>query len=120
MRGLAILENDGIIIVVLNDSSSLNEGQAIGLRQSLYNSLASTENPRVAINLSAIDYISSTGIALLIGTKRRVEAAHGKLVLFGLHPDVHDLFVVMKLVNLFDLVDDEAQALELLSPPRSH
>ena len=49
-------------------------------------------SPRVAIDLGAIDYISSTGIALLIGTKRRVEARQGRLVLFGLQPEVLELF----------------------------
>jgi anti-sigma B factor antagonist len=120
MRPLPVREIDGVLLIVLDDSTSLNEGQAVGLRQSLYSSLSSRTEPRVALDLSAIDYISSTGIALLIGTKRRVEAAKGKLVLFGLHPDVLELFVVMKLVNLFEIAADEVQAIELLPPPTSY
>jgi anti-anti-sigma factor len=108
------------MLIVLDDSAALNEGQAAGIRQTLYPLLATTSDLRVAIDLSAIDYISSTGIALLIGTKRRVEAAQGKLALFGFQPEVLDLFVSMKLVNLFEIVDDEAQAMELLSPSTSH
>ena len=120
MRSLPYVEKNGVLLITLDDSAALNEGQAAGLRQLLYARLEATEAPKVAVDLSAIDYISSTGIALLIGTKRRVEARNGQLVLFGLRPDVFELFATMKLVNLFEIVDTEAQALELFSPPPSH
>jgi len=120
MRPLPIVEKDGVLVIALEDGASLNEGQAIGLRQVLYTALDVKKEAKVAIDMSAIDYISSTGIALLIGTKRRVEAGQGHLVLFGLQPDVHELFQVMKLVNLFEIASDEAKAMELLTPPLSN
>jgi anti-anti-sigma factor len=120
MRPLPITEKDGIVLIALDNVAALNEGQAVGLRQSLYALLESRKEIRVALDLSAIDYVSSTGIALLIGTKRRVEAGAGRLVLFGLQADVHELFQVMKLVNLFEIVEDQSQAIELLSSPTSH
>jgi anti-sigma B factor antagonist len=117
MRPLPITEKDGVLVIALEDGESLNEGQAVALRQSLYTSLETKKEPRVAIDLSAVDYITSSGIALLIGTKRRVEAKQGRLVLCGLRPDIRDLFAVMKLVDLFDIADDEAGAIGLLSSP---
>ncbi len=120
MRSLVVAEKNGVLIVVVDDAATLNEGQAVGLRQSLYSLLEQNKPARLALNLSAIDYISSTGIALLVGTQRRVEFGGGHLILFGLQSDVHELFRVMKLVNLFEIVADEDQAVELLSPPPSH
>lgn len=119
MRPLPMTEKNGVVVIVLDDSPSLNEGQAAGLRQSLYALLESRKPIHLALDLSAIEYISSTGVALLVGTKRRVEAGEGRLVLFGLHPDVHELFVTMKLVYLFEIASDETQAIELISPPPS-
>ena len=116
MRPLPAVEKGGVLVIRLDDNAALNEGQAASLRQSLYSSLAARPSPRVALDLSPIDYISSTGIALLIGTKRRVEAEKGQLVLFGLRPEVLDLFGVMKLVNLFEIAPDEDQALARFSP----
>jgi anti-sigma B factor antagonist len=111
MRPLPIEEKDGVLVVTVGDAA-LNESQGASLRQALYSAIATKTMPRVALDLSGIDYISSTGIALLIGTKRRVDAAQGHLVLFGLHPEIFDLFSSMKLTVLFEITTDEEEALK--------
>jgi anti-sigma B factor antagonist len=119
MGPITVTEKGGVFLVIL-DAAALNEGQAAVIRQSLYPLITSTPGPLIALDVSAIDYLSSTGIAILIGTKRRVEAAGGRLAIFGLHPDILELFTTMKLVTLFEIVEDEDQAMELLSPSTSH
>lgn len=119
MRPLQISEEKGVLVIKLDDAAALNEGQAAGIRQVLYGALEKHEAPQVALDLSAIDYISSTGIALMIGTKRRVEARHGHLVLFGLQAEILALFKVMKLVSLFEIAADRASALGLFRPEPS-
>ena len=114
MRPLEIDEKGGVLVIKVEDNAALNENQAAGLRQGLYATLASLPFPRLALDLTRVNYISSTGIALLIGTKRRVEAAQGKLVLFGLHADIVELFHSMRLIGLFEVAGDEAGALALM------
>jgi anti-sigma B factor antagonist len=119
MRPLAIDDKGGVLVVNVA-GAALNDFQGAGLRQGLYETLAKTPAPRVAMNLSDVDFVSSTGIALLIGTKRRVDAAEGQFVLFGLHPEILDLFNSMKLTALFDIAADEPEALSRFpSPPAS-
>ena len=120
MRPLQISEKGDVLVMKIEDVAALNEGQAVGLRQAFNAALESKDVPRVAMDLSIIDYISSTGIAFLIGTKRRVEAKRGHLVLFGLQPEVSDLFGVMKLSTLFEIAADEDQALGLFPPSPSN
>ncbi len=120
MRPLQIREVGGVLVLKIEDAAALNEGQAVGLRQAFNVVQDSKEVLQVAIDLSAIDYISSTGIAFLIGSKRRVEARQGHLVLFQLQPDVAELFHLMKLANLFEIADDEDQALKLFPPSPSN
>ncbi len=112
MRPLPFSEKGGVLLVKIDDEA-LNEGQAAGVRQCLYEALAARPTPRVAIDLTSVDHLTSTGIALLIGTKRRVDAAHGQLVIFGLIPEIFDLFSSMKLTTLFEISTDETQALTL-------
>ncbi len=119
MRPLQIREEGDILLMKIVDSAALNEGQALGLRQAFGSAIEGDGPPLVAMDLSAIDYISSTGIAFLIGSKRRIEARQGHLVLFGLLPDVLEIFAVMKLVNIFEIADDEARAVGLLPPSPS-
>jgi anti-sigma B factor antagonist len=111
MPPLPIEDKGGVLVVRVSDSA-LNEFNGAGLRQGLYAAMATRTSPRVAIDLSGIDYVSSTGIALLIGTKRRVDAAQGQLVLFSLHPEIFDLFNSMKLTVLFEIATDESEALK--------
>jgi anti-sigma B factor antagonist len=113
MRPLPIEEMGSVLVVRIGQNSALNELETSGLRQAVYDALAARPSPLVAIDLTGVDSITSTGIALLIGTKRRVDAAEGQLVLFGLHPDIHDLFNSMKLTALFDIADSATAALAL-------
>ncbi len=116
MQPPMIRDEGGILRLTLDDPGAKNEGQAFAIRRSLYGAVESRDVPRVIVDLGAIDYITSTGIALLIGIKRRVESRGGKVVLCRLRDEVHELFRIMKLVQLFEIVAGEAEAIELLLP----
>jgi len=106
---------DGLVIT-LDDPSGLNDFRSSAFRDSLYQTVESRESPRVAFNLKAVDYLSSSGVAILVGLKRRIESHNGKLVLFGVQPIVFDLLRIMKLNQYFTFADDESQGLASLRP----
>ena len=116
MRPVTTREERGVLILALEEPAGVNDGQSDLYRQKIYEAVNGLERPLVAVDLRPIDFLSSSGVALLIGLRRRVDAAAGSLVLFGLHPYVQDLLRVMKIAPLFRIADDEAGALELLSP----
>lgn len=110
-----IRDQDGVLILTLDDLATVNDGQALAPRQAIYQAATQADVPRVAIDLTAIDFLSSSGVAMLIGLKRRVEGKAGRMVLFGIHPYVMDLFQVMKLVELFQIAPAAEEAVALLS-----
>ena len=116
MRPPQIREQGGVLIVTLDDPNAVNDGMATHLRQPLYQAVLDQTAPRIAVDLSLIDYLSSSGVALLIGIKRRVDQVKGQLVLFQIHPDVADLLSSMKLMSLFRVAGNQEEALELLPP----
>ena len=71
---------------------------------------------RAAPDLLKIDYLSSSGVAILVGLKRRIDTRNGKMVFFHVQPIVHDLLKVMKLDRYFPLADDEQAAIASLRP----
>ena len=119
MRSLKSREEAGILIITLDDPASLNEGRADTFRESLYEVVTNQSDPRIALDLKAIEYLSSSGVALLIGLKRRIDGRGGSLVLFDLQPYIRDILHVMRLQTFFTITDDEASALVSLqsSPP---
>jgi anti-sigma B factor antagonist len=72
--------------------------------------------PNFAVDLEKVDYLSSSGVAILVGWKRRMEARGGKIVFYHLQPIVRDLLAMTKLDNYFTIAEDEPQALASLRP----
>ena len=72
--------------------------------------------PLFAVDLAKVDYLSSSGVAILVGLKRRVETKGGKIVIYHVQPIVRDLLAVMKLDRFFMIADDEAEAIASLRP----
>ena len=87
------------------------------LRDALYELVATNNEPLLAIDLAKVDYLSSSGVAILVGLKRRVETKGGKIVIFHVQPIVRDLLGVMKLDRFFIITDDEAAAHRLVAFP---
>jgi anti-sigma B factor antagonist len=113
-RPLETREVGGVLILTLGEAASVNDGQSDLFRHAVYEAIEETPRPRVAVDLGPIDFLSSSGVALLIGLRRRVLASEGSLVLFKLHPYVEHLLRMMKLLPLFRVAPDEESALALL------
>ncbi len=116
MSSFTAREDADVVIVRFDNSSGLNDFRNNALRESLYEMVAARNEPRFAVDLQRIDYLSSSGVAILVGLKRRVEAKSGKIYLFRVQPVVFDLLAVMKLDQYFSIVDDEKTAMESLRP----
>ncbi len=69
---------------------------------------------RLVIDLSAVNYISSSGLRALISVRRQAQARDGDAVLCGLNPRVREVFEMIgfdKLFRVFDQADEAAAAL---------
>lgn len=70
--------------------------------------------PRLAIDLSRLDYISSAGLRVLLVVAKKVQQAQGKMVLFGLLPNVREVFAVSGFDKIFAIQSDAATAVAAL------
>ena len=116
MRPPTSREEAGVMIITFDDPAGLNDGRSDRFRQSLYELAMSRPTPRIAADLGPVDYLSSSGVASLVGLKRRIDAIDGQLVLFHLHPYVFDVLRVTKLHQLFAIAADQQSALDRLQP----
>jgi anti-sigma B factor antagonist len=84
-------------------------GNSPALRKTLLESLKGTD--RVAVNLMAVKYIDSSGIASLLEVLK--EARHSKkmFVLFGLTTAVSQVLQLTRLTGVFEIRENEEQAL---------
>jgi len=79
------------------------------LRRALFDNLRLA--PKLALNLAAIRYIDSSGIATLIEVLKDSQRLGKKFVLFGLSPAVQQVFRLTHVIRIFQVFNTEQEAL---------
>jgi len=70
---------------------------------------------KVVIDCTALDYISSAGLRVLLGAAKRLSGAGGGLRLFGLNETVREVFDISGFSTILAVVATEAEALRGLT-----
>ena len=73
--------------------------------------LADEGKKKILLNLGGVKYMDSSGIGELIANYTTVGRGGGQLKLLNLTEKVQDLLVITKLLTVFDVYDNEADAL---------
>jgi anti-anti-sigma factor len=62
--------------------------------------------PRIAIDLTGVEYVSSAGVGMLVSMLKRCHQNGLELALAGLSPDVRELFSLTRLDEVFPIATD--------------
>ena len=65
----------------------------------------------VALDFTALDYISSAGLRVLLGAAKALRASGGSLRIFGLNPSVREVFDISGFSTILAVYPTEAEAL---------
>ena len=101
---------EGVTVVDLKGEIKLGEGSSI-LRDTVKD-LLSKGQKKILVNLGEITYIDSSGIGELVAAFTSVRNQGGELKLLHLTKKMHDLLQITKLYTVFDVKDDEAEAVK--------
>jgi len=101
---------DGVTIVDCSGRITLGEGSVI-LRD-MVRDLLSKGNKKIVLNLAEVNYIDSSGIGELVSAFTTTKNQSGELKLLNLTKKVNDLLQITKLYTVFDVKDDEANAVK--------
>ena len=99
---------DGVTIVDLSGRITLGEGSVV-LRDTVRD-LLSKGQKMILLNLGDVNYIDSSGIGELVSGFTSVTNSGGQLKLLNLTKRVKDLLQITKLYTVFDVHEDEAEA----------
>lgn len=67
---------------------------------------------KIIIDFSKLDFISSSGLRILLTTAKKVKSVNGQLALSGLQPQVKEVFDVAGFTMLFSIFPSQQEALE--------
>src|SRR5271167_3159382 len=95
---------------IVDVEGQIDLGSSPALRKTLLDSLQGTD--RVAVNLMAVKYIDSSGIASLLEVLKAARQSKKRLVLFGLTKSVLQVLQLTRLTGIFEILETEEQAIE--------
>ena len=110
-RHLEVSEVGDATVVRFVDRKILDEANIQGLGQELFNLVEQEKREKVLLNFSAVEFLSSAALGKLITLERKVKDHGGKLKLCNIRPEIYEVFALTKLNKLFDIKEDEADAL---------
>ena len=102
-------EVGGVTVIDLDGRITLGDGSAL-LRDLIRENL-NKGHTKLVFNLAAISYLDSTGLGELVSGYRLVKSSGGELKLLNLNKKISDLLQVTKLYAVFDVHNDESQAI---------
>jgi anti-anti-sigma factor len=89
----------------------INSFAEVGMNEA-YDDAVSSDPPRIILNFTNVDYINSTGIALIVGLMARARKARREMVVFGLSDHYVEIFEITRLADFMTIYPDEASALQ--------
>lgn len=101
-------QNQNVTILDLAGNIRIGEDSAT-LRRHL-RELPETGEKNILVNLAEVAHIDSTGLGELVAGFVSVKRSGGQLKLLHLTDRVSELMMITKLLTIFDVFDDEAEA----------
>jgi len=98
-------------ITIFDLSGDIDLATSPELRKVLLRELRELRIPRVILNLKAVRYIDSSGVASLVEGLKASRDVGSRFILFGLNTTVREVLQLSKLVRIFEICENEEQAI---------
>jgi anti-sigma B factor antagonist len=72
---------------------------------------AFSDHKKIMVNLEKLDYISSAGLGVFIARLQEIGEKNVQLILFGLNDKVRQVFNILGLEDLLNIVTDRKEAI---------
>ena len=110
-RHLEVSEVGDVTVVRLTDRKVVDEANIQELGRELFHLVEEEHRKNLLLNFAAVGFLSSSALGKLITLDKKVKSHGGKLKLSNIRPEIYEVFAITKLNKLFDIKDDEADAL---------
>ncbi|HKS26394.1 MAG TPA: STAS domain-containing protein [Pyrinomonadaceae bacterium] len=111
MAELDIKERQAGDVTVLDMDGKITIGEGSVALRSAIRRLLEEGKKKILLNLAGVGYIDSSGIGELVSSFTAINKEGGQLKLLRLTQKLQDLLAITKLLTVFDVYDDESEAL---------
>ena len=110
-RRLDVNEVGDVTVVRFRDQKIIEDINIQELGQEMFRLVEEDHREKLLLNFSSVDFLSSAALGKLITLDKKVKSHGGVLKLSNIRPEIFEVFTITKLDRLFDIKDDEADAL---------
>jgi anti-sigma B factor antagonist len=115
---LEIHERDREGVTVLDLNGRLTVGDEVSRFREYMQKLITSGRTSIILNLEQVDYVDSTGLGALVMCYTTLQRAGGQVKLLNLSRRSIQLLVMTKLTTIFEVFDDEQNAINSFFPDR--
>jgi anti-sigma B factor antagonist len=113
-----IREREHEDILILELDGRLTAGEPCVLLRDTVNAAIAKGRSRIVLDMARVPYIDSSGLGTLVGCHTSLDRAGGALRILNLTSRGIELLVLTKLTTVFELFDDEQNAVNSFFPDR--
>ena len=113
-RRIDVSKVGDVTVVKFVDRKILDEAGIQELGAELFGLVEHDNRRSIVLNFSNVDFLSSASLGKLISLDRKVKAAKGRLRMSNIRPEILEVFQVTKLNKVFDIREEEAEAIASL------
>ena len=114
-RRLDVSDIGDVSVVRFMDRKLTESGSIQEVAQELFDLVETEQRKNLLLNFTAVDFLSSEALGKLISLNRLVKKQQGMLKLSNIRPEIYEVFHITKLHRVFDIKDNEAEALAAFS-----
>lgn len=100
-------------VAIVNLEGEIN-GFAEDVLNEAYADAESQDSDAIVLNFSKVDYINSTGIALIVALLARARKSHRRLLACGLSEHYIEIFQITRLADFMTVFPDEKSAVDVV------
>jgi len=104
-------EKSGVLVCYMSGEIDINTAPEV---KKSFDKLINDKKEKLVINFKDVSYVDSSGLATLVEILKGLRSYGGKLKLCNLSTKVKNLFEITKLEKLFDIAQDEEEAVQAL------
>jgi anti-sigma B factor antagonist len=97
-------------ITIFDVSGDIDLATSPELRKALLREFRELKTPRVVLNLGAVRYMDSSGVASLVEGLKASRDVGSRFILFGLNKTIREVLQLSKLVRIFEIYENEEQS----------
>ncbi|MFD1018561.1 anti-sigma F factor antagonist [Thalassobacillus hwangdonensis] len=106
-----VLKEDVLLVRLIGE---LDHHEAESLRSEWQDLINRNGVRNVVLNLQGLAFMDSSGLGVILGRYKEINAVGGEMVICSISPEVKRLFDLSGMFKIMKLVDNEEFALEML------